>query len=251
MRKDGGISTVWVNDLLSTPAAKGWSAADGGRFMDPLITLSFLAGRTNQINLGTGILIVPCRPAVQQYKEIATLQELSGGRFRFGVGVGWNENEFQALGIPYTERGKRTNETLALMTEAFASDEITVNGAILPALPRPPRPPFYIGGMTDVALRRVIEFGDGWLASELMPDQIAKPMARLSELAEEVGKPTPITIVMKTLPLDDVNEAIEMAQAYAEAGCDEISHGDGDPDAATYRRRIEILAEKVIPSVAT
>jgi alkanesulfonate monooxygenase SsuD/methylene tetrahydromethanopterin reductase-like flavin-dependent oxidoreductase (luciferase family) len=64
MRKDGGISTVWVNDLLSTPVAKGWSAADGGRFMDPLITLSFLAGRTNQINLGTGILIVPYRPAV-------------------------------------------------------------------------------------------------------------------------------------------------------------------------------------------
>jgi len=249
--EEGGISTVWVNDLLSTPEAKGWSADDGGRFMDPLMTLSFLAGRTNQINLGTGILIVPYRPAFQQYKEIATLQELSGGRFRFGVGVGWNENEFQALGIPYAERGKRTDETLALMTEAFASDAITINGAMLPALPRPPRPPFYIGGMTDVALRRVIKFGDGWLASGLMPDEIAKPMARLSELAQEAGKPTPTTIVMKTLPLDDVNEAIEMAQAYAEAGCYEISHGDGYADATAYKRRIEILAEKVIPSVAT
>jgi hypothetical protein len=84
-----------------------------------------------------------------------------------------------------------------------------------------------------------------------MPDEIAKPMARLSELAEEAGKPTPATIAMKTLPLDDVNEAIEMARAYAEAGCYEISHGDGYADATAYKRRIEILAEKVIPSVAT
>jgi alkanesulfonate monooxygenase SsuD/methylene tetrahydromethanopterin reductase-like flavin-dependent oxidoreductase (luciferase family) len=77
--ENGGITTIWVNDLLSTPEAKGWSAADGGRFMDPLMTLCFLAGRTSRIHLGTGVLIAPYRPAIHQYKEIATLQELSGG----------------------------------------------------------------------------------------------------------------------------------------------------------------------------
>ena len=246
----GGIGTVWVNDLFSTPSAHGWSADDGGRFLDPLMTLTFLASATERIQLGTGVLLIPYRLPLQLIKQVATLQELSGGRFRLGVGVGWNETEFQALGVPYRERGKRTDAGLALLHEAFANDAVTINGATLPALPRPARPPIYVGGMTDAALRRVAKFGDGWLASGLTPEELGAPMARLAELAEQAGKPTPITIAMKTLPLDDVTAAVEMAQAYAAVGCAEISHGDGYPDTAAYRRRIEVLAEKIIPSVS-
>ncbi len=103
--------------------------------------------------------------------------------------------------------------------------------------------------MTDIALRRVIESGDGWLASGLLSDQIGSPISRLAELAEPVGKSKPIIIAIKTLPLDDVNAPVKMAQAYAEAGCDKLSHGYGYPNAAVYRRRVEILAERIIPSV--
>ncbi len=245
----GGIHTVWVNDLFSTPSARGWSPDDGGRFLDPLMTLTFLANATERIQLGTGVLLIPYRRPLQLIKQVATLQELSGGRFRLGVGVGWNETEFQALGIPYKERGKRTDAGLALLHEAFANDSVTLNGAKLPALPRPARPPIYVGGMTDAALRRVVKFGDGWLASGLTPEEIGAPMARLAEWAEQAGKPTPITIAMKTLPLDDVTAAVDMAQGYAAAGCAEVSHGDGYPDAAAYRRRIDILVERIIPSV--
>jgi len=245
----GGIGTVWVNDLFSTPVAKGWSADDGGRFLDPLMTLTFLASFTERINLGTGVLIVPYRRPLQLIKQVATLQELSGGRFRLGVGVGWNETEFQALGVPFGERGKRTDEALALMHKAFANDSVTVNEATLPTLPRPTRPPIYVGGMTDAAHRRVIKFGDGWLASGLSPSEISAPISRLVELAEQAGAAKPTIIAMKTLPLDDVNAAVEMAQAYAEAGCDEISHGEGYPDAEAYRRRIDILVERIIPSM--
>ena len=245
----GGIAAVWVNDLFSTPSARGWNADDGGRFLDPLMTLTFLASATERIHLGTGVLNIPYRLPFQLVKQAATLQELSGGRFRLGVGVGWNETEFQALDVPYRERGKRTNAGLALLHEAFTNDSVTINGATLPALPRPARPPIYVGGMTDAALRRVIEFGDGWLASGLTPEEIGTPMAKLAELAEQAGKPTPITIAMKTLPLDDVSAAVDMAQGYAAAGCAEISHGDGYPDTAAYQRRIELLAERIIPSV--
>jgi len=245
----GGIGTVWVNDLFNAPVAKGWSADDGGRFLDPLMTLTFLASFTERINLGTGVLIVPYRLPFQLIKQVATLQELSGGRFRFGVGVGWNETEFQALDVPFKERGKRTDEALALLHEAFANDSVTINGATLPVLPRPARPPIYIGGMTSAAHRRVVEYGDGWLASGLTPEEIVAPKSRLFELAEQAGKPNPTIIVMKTLPLDDVNAAVEIAQAYAEVGCDEISHGEGYPDVDAYRKRVEILAERIIPSV--
>ncbi len=245
----GGIGTVWVNDRLSTPAGRGWSPSDGGRYLDPLMVLTFLAGMTERINLGTGVINVPYRLPFQLIKQVATLQDLSDGRFRFGVGVGWYETEFQVLGVPYRQRGRRTDEALALLHEAFGNDTVTVNGATLPVLPRPARPPIYVGGASDAALRRVIEYGDGWIAAGLTPDEIAAPKSKLAELADNVGKPSPIIIAMKTLPLGDVDEAVEMAQAFAEAGCSEVVHADGYPDAAAYRQRIETLVERIIPSV--
>lgn len=245
----GGIGTVWVNDRLSTPANRGWKPTDGGRYLDPLMTLTFLASVTERVSLGTGVLNVPYRLPFQMVKQVATLQDLSGGRLRFGVGVGWYETEFQVLGVPYAERGKRTDQALALLHDAFANDTVTLNGAELPVLPRPPRPPIYVGGSSEAALKRVVRSGDGWIAAGMMPDQLVTPRARLAELAEEAGKPLPTLIAMKTLPLEDTDAAIELARAYAEVGVDEVVHADGYPDAVAYRRRIDALAELIIPSV--
>ncbi len=245
-----GIGTLWVNERLSTPPGMGWPPEDGGRYLDCLMALTFIAARTKRIQLGTGVLNVPYHLPFQLVKQVASLQDLSGGRFRFGVGVGWYETEFKVIGVPYRERGKQTDSTLKLFHEAFENDSIVVNGTEFPVLPRPARPPVYVGGSSEAALQRTVAYGDGWIAAGMAPEKLAEPKARLFELAAQAGKPQPAIIAMKTLPLEDVNAAIEMAQAFAAAGCDEIVHAGGYPDAAAYRQRIDILAERIIPAVA-
>ena len=248
--ESAGIDTVWVNERLSTPAGMGWPAEDGGRYLDCLMALTFIAARTERIRLGTGVLNVPYHLPFQLVKQVATLQDLSAGRFRFGVGVGWYETEFQVIGVPFRERGKQTNAALKLFHEAFENDNIVVNGAEFPVLPRPVRPPVYIGGGSEAALKRTVKFGDGWIAAGKMPEEIAEPKARLFELADQADKPRPAIIAMKTLPLEDIDAATDMAQAYAAAGCDEVVHAGGYADVAAYRHRVDVLAERIIPAVA-
>ncbi len=248
--ESAGIDTIWVNERLSTPAGMGWPPEDGGRYLDCLMALTFIAARTERIKLGTGVLNVPYHLPFQLVKQVATLQDLSAGRFRFGVGVGWYETEFQVIGIPYRERGKQTNAALKLFHEAFENDNIVINGAEFPVLPRPARPPVYVGGASEAALKRTVAYGDGWIAAGRTPEEIAAPKARLFELAEQAGKPRPTIIAMKTLPLEDVGAATEMAQAFAAAGCDEFVHAGGYADAAAYRQRIDVLAQRIIPAVA-
>ena len=246
--ESAGIDTIWVNERLSTPAGMGWPAEDGGRYLDCLMALTFIAARTERIKLGTGVLNVPYHLPFQLVKQVATLQDLSAGRFRFGVGVGWYETEFQVICVP--DRGKQTNATLKLFHEAFENDNIVINGAEFPVLPRPARPPVYVGGASEAALKRTVAYGDGWIAAGRTPEEIAAPKARIFELAEQAGKPRPAIIAMKTLPLEDVGAATEMAQAFAAAGCDEFVHAGGYADAAAYRQRIDVLAQRIIPAVA-
>lgn len=248
--ESAGIDTVWVNERLSTPAGMGWPADDSGRYLDCMMALTYIAARTEHLKLGTGVLNVPYHLPFQLAKQVATLQDLSGGRFRFGVGVGWYETEFEVIGVPYRERGKQTNAALKLFHDAFSNDNIVVGDIEFPTLPRPARPPVYVGGGSDAALRRTIELGDGWIAAGKTPEEILAPKARLAELADKAGKPQPAIIAMKTLPLEDLDAAREMAQAYAAAGCDEIVHAGGYANTAVYRDRIDTLVEHIIPAVA-
>ena len=152
LAEQAGIDTVWVNDRLSTPANRGWKPDDGGRYLDLLMALTYIAAVTERVSLGTGVLNVPYRLPFQLVKQVTSLQDLSAGRVRLGVGVGWYQTEFQVLGVPYRERGRRTDRALELLLDAFANDTVTVDGAELPVLPRPARPPIYVGGASDAAL---------------------------------------------------------------------------------------------------
>ena len=238
-----------MNDRLSTPAGGSWAPTDGGRYLDLLMTLSFLASATERLHLGTGTLNVPYRLPFQLVKQVGTLQDLSGGRLRLGVGVGWYETEFQVLGVPFRERGRRTDAALALLHDALANDTVNVNGVEFPVLPRPVPPPIYVGGRSRAALRRVVRYGDGWIAAGLMPDELREHRDQLIDLAAAQGQATPAVIAMKTLPLQDVSAAVDLVQAYAEVGVEEVVHADGYPDAAAYRERISTLAERVIPAL--
>lgn len=247
--EDAGIETIWVNERLHTPANTGWAPEDSGRYLDCLIALTYIAAKTERIQLGTGVLNVPYHLPFQLVKQVASLQELSADRFRFGVGVGWSETEFEVLGVPYRERGKQTNASLKLFHEAFENDHVTINAHEFPVLPRPTRPPVYVGGGSEAALKRTVDYGDGWIAAGKSPQEIVEPRARLFELAKQAGKPQPTIIAMKTLPLEDVNAATEMARAFAAVGCDEFVHAGAYADADAYRHRIDLLARQIIPAV--
>src|SRR2546422_7829099 len=102
-----------------------------GRTLDPLATLAFLAAATRRVGLGTAVLNLPFRPALLTAKWVATLQDLSGGRVRLGIGTGWMEAEFRALGLEPQRRGALTDEALAVLHRCFQSDVVEVNGQLL------------------------------------------------------------------------------------------------------------------------
>src|SRR5215468_16455 len=144
--EQAGIDDLWVADHIAIPPDD--AEGSNGRYLDPLATLAFLAGVTQRVGLGTGVLVLPYRPALATAKWVATIQELSGGRLLLGVGAGWMEAEFRAVGVPYDQRGAITDETLAFLRRCFAADEVEAHGTPFLFRPRPARPPIFVGGIT-------------------------------------------------------------------------------------------------------
>jgi probable F420-dependent oxidoreductase len=141
--------------------------------LEALMLLSFAAAHTRRIGLGTEVLVLPQRQPVLVAKQVATLDILSGGRVRLGVGVGWQESEYEALGEDFRNRGRRMDEAIDLLRTCwgeehvdFAGEAYTVTAmALEPKPPQAERLPIWIGGNSPRALRRVGELGDGWLAT--------------------------------------------------------------------------------------
>src|SRR3989442_9896983 len=138
------VADLWVVDHVAIPPDD--AEGSDGRYLDPLATLAYLAGTTTRVGLGTAVLVLPYRPALATAKWIATVQELSGGRLRLGVGVGWMAAEFRAVGVDLRRRGALTDETLAFLDRCFAADVVEANGQPFLFRPRPPRAPPFMGG---------------------------------------------------------------------------------------------------------
>jgi len=137
---------------------------------DPLIWLTYVAAVTTTLRLGTGILILPQRNPVVLAKEVATLDDLSAGRVELGIGVGWLQEEFEALGIPFADRGKRTDEHIAAMRALWDGDHAAFDGSLVSFAgvsvnpkPRNGRVPIHVGGHSAVAARRAGRLGDGFM----------------------------------------------------------------------------------------
>ena len=159
-----GFHSVWTTEHIVV----GPEGVDPyGRVYDPLITLGGLAGRTERVWLGTSIILVPLHNPFHLAKEVATLQEFSGGRFTLGVGMGWHRDEFDFMGVPFEGRGRRADEAIRLM-RALWRGEPTFEGRHwsyrnATAEPHPtPLPEIWVGGSSDRAIRRARELGDAW-----------------------------------------------------------------------------------------
>jgi len=167
--------------------------------LEALTLMAYLAAATSRVTLGTEVLVLPQRHPVLVAKQVSTIDTLSGGRVRLGVGVGWQESEYEALGEDFRTRGARMDEAIRLMRATWTDAQIDFTGPhyTLTAMgmePKPPqgaRLPIWIGGNSERALRRVGELGDGWLASQITDGPTArKSLDTIARFAEAAGRDT-------------------------------------------------------------
>jgi probable F420-dependent oxidoreductase len=215
-----GFADAWTSEHIIVPAGAPYPPS--AIFWDPVLSLTWAAAFTSKIGLGTSVLVLPIRHPLPLAKELATLQNLSGGRFILGAGVGWMAAEFAALGAPFQERGRRMDEGIALLRALWHDDPVSFPTRYVPAvidemriLPKPEKPiPIWIGGSSAAALRRALG-QDGWHGSRLSPDE-ARPIVQ--QLREQ--RPEPEFAVSLRYGWDgkDAGALAARLAAYAAAG---------------------------------
>jgi probable F420-dependent oxidoreductase len=165
--------------------------------MEALMVLSYVAAVTSTIGLGTEVLVLPQRQPTLVAKQISTLDTLSGGRVRLGVGVGWQKAEYEALGVDFENRGKRMDESIRLLRAFWGDSQIDFAGEFhhLEAIAMEPKPPqgnklpIWIGGNSKRAFRRIGELGNGWLATSIVDPMVAKSsIEAIRRHTEEAGR---------------------------------------------------------------
>ena len=165
--------------------------------MEAIVMLSFIAAATNRIGLGTEVLVLPQRNPTLTAKQVSTLDTLSGGRVRLGVGVGWQESEYEALGEDFGNRGRRMDEAINLLRRYWSEESVSANSqfyqfdaiAMEPKPPQGRKLPIWIGGSADATMKRVGELGDGWLATSQMRDaEVVASKSKILEYVEAAGR---------------------------------------------------------------
>jgi probable F420-dependent oxidoreductase len=193
-----GYDSVWAGEhvVVPSPRVPPSLLEPTTRMMDPLVTLAFLASATSRLTLAAGLIVLPQRHPLVLAKEAATLDVLSGGRLLLGIGTGYVEPEFEALGIPFGDRGARTDDYLGAMAAIWQDERPSYAGRYLSfsgidAHPRPTRPggvPLVFGGHSPAAFRRAVSRGHGWYGFFLSLDETAAALERLRAAGEEVER---------------------------------------------------------------
>jgi probable F420-dependent oxidoreductase len=243
-----GFSDVWVSDHLVVPA--GVPYPPSAYVLEPLAVMSWVAAATSRVRIGTTVLVLPMRGPVVVAKSVATIDQLSGGRVILGTAAGWLEAEFDALGVPYAERGPRTDEAIEMIRRMWTDDHITaefpVHGAHFKNIRAKPQPaghvPIWIGGHAKVALERAVRVGDGWHGGFLGIEETRRTVAYLRE-----HRPEPEFVVsMRTRwdPLIDARDDILVQlDAYRDAGVGHIVAEPAQRTVDDYLRSVEALAD--------
>ena len=227
--EDRGFDSLFVPEHTHIPASRKSPFPGGGELPkryshthDPFVALAFAAAATKKLKLGTGILLVPQHEPIVTAKAIASLDQLSGGRFIFGIGGGWNVEEMENHGAKYQTRFKQMREHVLAMKELWTKEEASFDGEFVKfdrvwSWPKPaqqPHPPIILGGETDHTLRRVIEYCDGWFPRPRGGFDVVKGVAHLRQMAEKAGR-DPSTIT--TIVFGSANDA-KVLESYDKAG---------------------------------
>lgn len=236
-----GLADVWVSEHIIVPAGAPYPPSPN--FWDPVLTLTWAAAATSRVRLGTSVLILPLRHPLPLAKELATLQNLSQGRLILGGGVGWLEPEFEALGIPFKERGRRMDEGIGLMKAVWYNDPVTfptnwIDAKVesMRSQPQPIAPiPIWIGGSSDAAFKRACGL-DGWHGSRVRPDQAKEVVARFRAVRPEESFTISLRITCNANNVDETRSALA---AYKEAGVQHVMAAPEDRDIDTYLKTVE------------
>jgi probable F420-dependent oxidoreductase len=188
------FDSVWVSDHIVIP--KQYSGIFSENIYEPLTVLTYVAGVTKTIKLGTSVIIVPYRNPLHVAKAVATLDVLSKGRVIFGAGAGWMAEEFKALGVSFAERGKISDEYIRILKAVWTSAAPEFHGdyfnfsdlAFLPQPVQKPHPPIWVGGASPRSMRRAAELGNGWHPTRLTPEELTAALPHLKRLAERYGR---------------------------------------------------------------
>jgi probable F420-dependent oxidoreductase len=242
-----GFTDVWVSDHVVHPAAQNYPSP---YLYDPLMTLSWAAAVTQRVGLGTSVLVVPMHEPVALANQLASLDALSGGRLRVGVGVGWSEAEYAALGADFATRGRRLDEAIDMFKVLWREDPATFRGRYrsfedIRLLPKPAgRIPIWVGGGSEAAYRRGVTKGDGFQLIGLTPDQAGPVVKRLRADRPEAD----FTISLRTgwdpLGMDQAQIVDEKA-GFAEAGIQHVVSAPWRKDRREWREAMETLASLV------
>ena len=222
-----GFADVWVSDHVILP--KDAKYPPSSYILEPLIAMTWAAAATERVGLGTTVLVLPLRPPVLLAKMLGSLDLMSDGRLVVGAASGWLKKEFDALGVPFEDRGARTDETIDLMRRCWEDDPIDASGAVtgarlveMRAKPQPSRRiPLWIGGHSEAAFRRAVERGDGWHGAFQSPADTAPMTKRLRQERPEQA----FTLSMRAnwdALRDDADHIARELDQFMEAGIQHI-----------------------------
>ena len=209
------IDSIWLSDRLSSPAP----------VPEVMTTLAAIAARTSRLKFGPSVLVLPYRTPVVAAKEMATIDYLSGGRLFPAVGIGVDlPKEFEASGVLFKERGRRTDEAIQVIRRLWMEDEVTFHGEFyrldrITIFPKPVQtpPPIWIGGKSDAAARRAGRLGDGWIPSFITPEEFRQGVDAVQRHARQAGREVPAdhfgTLINVALA-DAPEAALKLADPY-------------------------------------
>ncbi len=271
------LDSVWVTDHVVVPSDTKIIYRD--HMLDPLAVLPWLAGVTRRIALGTSVVVLPYRSPVPVAKLLASVDVLSGGRLIVGAAIGWLEGEFEALGVPFGERASRGDEALELLRAVWTEEHPELqtkryrlhNVKVSPMPLQKPRPPLYVGGLSDGALRRAARLGDGWHATATTHEAFRQGAEAVRRYWEEAGRDgEPVLSLRIPVLIEGIHgAAVDMAllrgrhtitgpvkrvvdalQGFRALGCAHIALEVSYSTYPAILETIDVLANEVRPQMA-
>lgn len=257
-----GYESLWIPEHIILPVQykSPYPYSSSGRMPappetplhDPMLVLAYTAALTSKIRLATGIFVLPIRNVFTTAKAVASLDVLSGGRFIFGIGIGWLEEEFAAVGMNFKDRALRTREYLELMKELWSKDDPVYRGKTVgiegyrfnPKPVQKPHPPLVFGGHTEPSLKRAARLGDGWYGIGENLDEVASVIKRLREHEKALGRTKPLELTVA--PRFGGPLTVEQVKRLREMGVERVLLGGAatrDQIMQMERFRDEVMAK--------